>query len=155
MPNGFTVVDFDRAVQRQQERAPSKEFRQTRAGVINKRVSDRLRMIMEQPVMIATTDEHGKSVTVTLPVLEAMTTKMVEMALGKGEFVGTKDHTRVQAYKAVLERVYGAPQQHIEHTVNTGSSEGEDFDSLSDEQLETLQRAHEAILSQPVTKLLG
>lgn len=157
MSTTYTVDDFDRQHERlQQGKTSTREERQRVAALSRKHVQARLKAILDTTVTIRVTSLDGKTVeSVTLPALEAMTTKLVEMALGQGEFASVKDSVRIQAYKAVHDRVYGAPKQTIEHT--SSDVVEDETQELDVSQLERLESALESVLgpSVAVAKTLG
>ncbi len=152
MSTTYTIDDFDRQTERLQHgRAASREERQRAVALSRKHVQTRLKAILDNTVTITVTGLDGKTVErVTLPALEAMTTKLVEMALGQGEFASVKDSVRIQAYKAVHDRVYGAPKQTIEHT--SSETTDDDTQELDVAQLKTLESALESVLG-PATSV--
>lgn len=162
MPTGFYVEDFDRTHERlkrdnNRKHAVTQDERYRIAQLSRTHVQARLRAILDAPETIVTTGSQGELERVTVPALEAMTRKMVDMVLGKGEFVGVKDHTRVMAYKAVCERVLGAPQQYVHHSGEKQADNNEDLDALTPEALKALEYAHESVFARedmPFTKSL-
>ncbi len=136
------MKDFDLQHERRMKGAKvSADERYRLAQLSRTHVQARLRAILDAPEVVLT--PNGERV--SMPALEAMTHKLVDMVLGKGEFVGIKDNVRIQAYKAVCERVLGAPKQHIEHSTVSHTAD-DDLEDLSPDALKALESAHETIL---------
>ena len=115
-------------------------------------VQQRLKAIIDAPVTISVIGVDGKSEQMTLPALEAMTQKLVEMVLAKGEFATIRDKDRINAYRVVHDRVLGAPKQVIEMIQNEVTEE--DLSELTPDELKRLEVAHESILTTPIRKHL-
>ncbi len=148
MPTGYNITDFDRQHERLTgPHAPSQEARKRTAQLSRVHVQQRLKAILDADAVIVI-----NGVSHTMPALEAMVSTMVQMALGKGEFASVKDKDRIAAFKAVCDRVLGAPKQTIEHVQQEATNE--DLDNLTDAQLQALEQAHERVLASPVTKSL-
>lgn len=151
MSTTYTVDDFDRQTERlQQGRTATKEHRQRVLALSRKHVQARLKAILDEPAEISIMVD-GREQKHTMPALEAMTHKLVEMVLGKGDFQSVKDKDRIAAYKAVHDRVYGAPKQTIEHT-QADTAEDETAE-LSTDKLKELERAMENALLPDVKAL--
>lgn len=127
--------------------------RQRIAQLSKQRVQDRLKAILDAPAVVNVVGIDGKSEQITIPALEAMTTKLVEMVLAKGEFASIRDKDRINAYRIVHDRVFGAPKQVVELVQEDPTDE--DLRDLSPEALKTLELAHEQILINPEKKQLG
>jgi len=118
-----------------------------------KHVQARLKAILDAPAVVNLYNPATKQLeSHSMPTLEAMTHKLVEMVLGQGEFSSVKDGNRIQAYKAVHDRVYGAPKQTIEHTQAEATQD--ETAELGPEALKELEAAMENALKSDV-KALG